>query len=212
MHKIYLLEELNFINKPILVGRSIFNNLVFQHLITHTRLQKYDWQVISNPLMVKDLVVARPMPYDAKHWRKTKALFIENGKSKEPTKRLFINRSGRRKIINLPELKPIFKKWGIEIIDPGTHSLSEQVDLFNSSSLIVGIHGAGLTNLAFCDYEKVKVLEISASDGVGCHYYWLCTSLGIDWQMILGEEGDSNQSFKLSANKLEDELEKLLSD
>ncbi|MFT4681845.1 MAG: capsular polysaccharide biosynthesis protein [Granulosicoccus sp.] len=210
LHKIYVLEDLNLMHGPLLVGESVFRNPVFQDLITQTRLRDYNWHLITEPIAVNTLIIARPMPYEANHWRRSRALFIKDEHQPKPEKRLFINRSGRRQIINMNEVRPILEKWNIEVIDPGEHSISEQAALFNSAAIIVGIHGAGLTNLLFCDHNTTKVLEICASDGIGCHYYWMCTALGMDWRMVLGNKGNADQSFSLSANKLDAALQELL--
>ena len=42
------------------------------------------------------------------------------------------------------------RRYGYEIVPPGTLSFTEQVRLFRSASVIVGAHGAGLTNIVFC--------------------------------------------------------------
>jgi hypothetical protein len=43
------------------------------------------------------------------------------------------------------------QRRGYEIVTPGTLSFTEQVRLFRSASVIVGAHGAGLTNIVFCE-------------------------------------------------------------
>ena len=40
---------------------------------------------------------------------------------------------------------------GYEIVIPGSLSFTEQVQLFRSARLVVGPHGAGLTNIIFCE-------------------------------------------------------------
>jgi capsular polysaccharide biosynthesis protein len=40
---------------------------------------------------------------------------------------------------------------GFEIVTPDILSLAEQVRLFRDASLIVGPHGAGMTNIVFCE-------------------------------------------------------------
>lgn len=43
------------------------------------------------------------------------------------------------------------RRRGFDIVVPSTRSLHEQVRTFRNASLVVGPHGAGLTNIAFCE-------------------------------------------------------------
>jgi len=43
------------------------------------------------------------------------------------------------------------RRRGFDIVVPGTLPFTEQVRTFRNASLVVGPHGAGLTNIAFCE-------------------------------------------------------------
>ena len=40
---------------------------------------------------------------------------------------------------------------GFEIVVPGALTLTEQIRVFREASVVVGPHGAGLTNIVFCE-------------------------------------------------------------
>ena len=65
--------------------------------------------------------------------------------------RLFIMREGvaRRQMRNQDEVAKRLQEEGFLCLDPGGLSFNEQVALFQGASLIVGVHGAALTNLLF---------------------------------------------------------------
>jgi capsular polysaccharide biosynthesis protein len=60
------------------------------------------------------------------------------------------------------------RKRGFEVIAPGILPLAEQISLFRGASLVVGPHGADLTNIVFCEpgtivYELVPAHYTNAS-------------------------------------------------
>ena len=40
---------------------------------------------------------------------------------------------------------------GFSIVPPAEHSLDEQINIFNQAEIIVAPHGAGLTNVVWCN-------------------------------------------------------------
>jgi capsular polysaccharide biosynthesis protein len=73
-------------------------------------------------------------------------------------------------------------RYGIEAIDPGTLPLTEQIKIFHEAKLIIGTHGAGLTNVIFSQpgallYELFPSVALSnvcynrLAQGRGVHYW-----------------------------------------
>jgi capsular polysaccharide biosynthesis protein len=210
LHKMYLLEEYTATDCPVLVGPAVWSKPFFQYFIRETELSKFDWQPIVEPVQAQELWIARPLPYGKDYWLRTKGLFIRQDLILDEIKAIFVNRTGTRHITNFEAIEPILSKHGVSVVDPGSMNISEQAALFNSVTHIIGIHGAGMTNLAFCNHEKVKVLELCSNNRIGTQYYWLCTALGIKWDMMLGGMANSDQSFELNPKEFEARLEELL--
>lgn len=212
LHKLYVLKEHTEIDCPVLVGQAVWTKPFFQYLIQETPLSQYDWQQITQSIQVHELWISRPMPYARKHWLKTKSIFISENIPLRVTKAIFINRSRTttRHITNFQAVEPILKKFGVSIIDPGSMNVHEQAELYNSASHVIGIHGAGMANVVFCNHEKVKVLELCSNNRIGTQYYWLCTALGINWDMMLGSKAEPDQSFELDIEAFEKRLTEFL--
>ncbi|MCF8276455.1 MAG: glycosyltransferase family 61 protein [Flavobacteriales bacterium] len=206
LHKVYLLEAFMEMDCPLLVGRQVFSKPFFQFFITQTELSKLNWQPIDLPVQVEELFIARPMPYGKEHWLRTKQLFIKQDATIGSRKAVFVNRTGTRHITNWSAVEKILNEHSIEIVDPGNLDVKQQAELFNSASHVIGIHGAGMTNLAFCNHSKVKVLELCSNNRIGTQYYWLCQALGIDWDMMLGGTAEADQSFELNPTAFEERL------
>ena len=77
-------------------------------------------------------------------------------------KKIFIDRSDStylfNQIENLDEVKSILKKYDFDILQLTKFPFLDQVSLFNDANFVIGAHGAGFANLAFCE-SGTKVLE-----------------------------------------------------
>jgi capsular polysaccharide biosynthesis protein len=68
-------------------------------------------------------------------------------------RKLYVARTNapRRVMRNEGSIVAELQQRGFEIVTPDILSLAEQVRLFRDASLIVGPHGAGMTNIVFCE-------------------------------------------------------------
>jgi capsular polysaccharide biosynthesis protein/exopolysaccharide biosynthesis predicted pyruvyltransferase EpsI len=79
-------------------------------------------------------------------------------KNEKPSKRLYISRKGfSRNIRNEDEVWNLLKLYGFEKINPKEET--DPYNLFNEASVVLGPHGAGLTNI-FCCQKKTKIIEL----------------------------------------------------
>ena len=69
-----------------------------------------------------------------------------------PGRRLFASRgaSERRRPANREQVEAAFAAAGFEVIDPGALAYREQARLFHEADVVVGEHGANLSNCGFC--------------------------------------------------------------
>ena len=82
--------------------------------------------------------------------------------------RFYINRKKRR-LKNEPEIQSYLTSIGYSVLNLEDLTLDDQVHLFSHATEIMGFHGAGLTNILFCN-KDVKVFEIVDKDCVyPCH-------------------------------------------
>ena len=86
-----------------------------------------------------------------------------NKKSKKKNLKIFINRTGSssvmRDIINKDDLIDYLKNKNFMIIDPSKLDFLQQIKIFNSSKIIIGLYGAGLTNVIFCK-KGTTIIEL----------------------------------------------------
>ena len=93
--------------------------------------------------------------------------FLEKSKKIEIKNNIFIDRSlsnfKHSQIINLKETKNLLKQEDFDIVKLENLSFDEQIYVFSNAKIVIGAHGAGLTNLCFSK-EKTKVIEIRSSE------------------------------------------------
>lgn len=88
-------------------------------------------------------------------------------------KKVYIARKTRT-LQNEDEIRQLLTELGFEVVVLEELGVREQADLFHSADTIVGMHGAGLTNLAFCR-EGTSIVELADPDDVAPLY------LGGEW-------------------------------
>ncbi len=124
-------------------------------------------------------------------------------------KKIYITRNDarRRSVINEQELLEHIVPLGYEVVQLSGMSVKKQMALFGDVTEIIAPHGAGLTNLIFCNKNrKVKVLEfLPKSNPVMC-YASLSLDLGLEYQAYYSEmEGQhfkiDLESFRLCLSK-----------
>lgn len=103
-------------------------------------------------------------------------------------RKLYFPRYGRRRPCNADAIDERLAALGFEVVDPG--KTPDLRDLLAEASHVVGVHGAGLTNLVFCR-PGTRVLEILPSDNAYHHnafyYYTLCASGGMPYGAVVGK-------------------------
>lgn len=122
--------------------------------------------------------------------------FIRTKLIKKPpptqTKRLYFKRGNGtdRKILNEESTISKLLAQEFDIVDPGTLSIYEQVELVQSAQMVISAHGAALSNLVFAQ-EHTAVIEIFSPDyfRTDC-YYTLSSSLKLNYWYIAGNKPD----------------------
>ncbi len=91
--------------------------------------------------------------------------------------KIYIHRAkgGWRCVENGQEVCDFLEARGFEILRPATMSLDQQIRLFARAGVIVGMHGAGLTNVLFA--PRAHLVELIGSYG-GADYLLLAQALG----------------------------------
>ena len=107
------------------------------------------------------------------------------------SERLYVSRcdAGSRCVLNEQAVMGLLETFGFRSVTLSSMSLDQQIAAFQSCEIVIGAHGAGLSNTVFCR-PGTKVVELSAPQYVfGCWFdlaqkcgldYFLVRSIGID--------------------------------
>jgi Glycosyltransferase 61 len=126
------------------------------------------------------------------------------------TKRIFISRQqpAIRGFTNEAELLERLRPLGVEAYQLERLSLRQQAELFFQAELVIGAHGAGLSNLVFS--QTARVLEIF-NQRVLNHYRILCHCLGLEYSnLIIGNQQEKNAWAEVPVAELEAAVKRLL--
>jgi hypothetical protein len=97
------------------------------------------------------------------------------------TRKIYISRDNAacRKVTNESAFATMLQRYDIETVFAEKLSFSDQVNLFTSANLLIGVHGAGLTNCLFMN-QGSKVIELRKKENQGSNvgYWHLADSLG----------------------------------
>jgi len=126
-------------------------------------------------------------------WMRNTALCqVDN--QKEFSNKVFISRAdaGRRHLENRDTILRELEKQGFESHQLEDLSFSKQVTLFAQADEIIGVHGAGFTNILFS--QNCNITELFG-DKIKLTYYVFSKLNGLDYQAVSG------QSIKKSHSK-----------
>lgn len=135
----------------------------------------------------------------------------------QPYRKIFIRRTDqtKRRILNEVAVLAIFRKHNFEIVEFESLTFQSQLQIMAQTKVLVGVHGAGLTNMIFMSPQS-SVLELTSRIN-GEHYYYY--SLGSAclhkyyYQVCSANESSEVQEANLSVdiNELERNISLILS-
>jgi len=144
-----------------------------------------------------------------------KSIFMNN--ILVPRVNVVLKRTNNRIICNFEEMMTFLRnkynnyEWIVfDDSDPKWKSMTNTIQLFSSAKLIIGAHGAGLSNMMFSS-DKVKVIELHPTSCGNVCYWHLSHILG-NTHNILPVKYKNDKEFDVELDKLDYTVDKLLND
>lgn len=124
-------------------------------------------------------------------WIKSRILSNIPSDSTNFQDRIYVSRAdaNRRQVANENEVVSLLDEYGFKSFEPGRLSFDDQVRLFANADLIVGPHGAGLTNMIYGG--NMKVLELMTEES-GEHFFVLANECNHTYEFLQCEPIDNN--------------------
>jgi hypothetical protein len=106
-------------------------------------------------------------------------------------RKIFIGRGGatHRALIHEGKIEAMLNERGFESVECEKLSVQEQADIFSSANVVVGAHGAALTNLVFCR-PGTRVVELFSPAYVNPCYRDLCVAAELRHAAVIGSGKD----------------------
>ena len=101
---------------------------------------------------------------------------LENAKKRN---KVYISRKAAawRWVLNEQEVEETLSGYGFITVRPKTMTLAEQMMVFSRAEIVVGAHGAGFSNLIFCD-SLTTVVEFFPWDQPRPFFWAICNRFG----------------------------------
>lgn len=132
----------------------------------------------------------------------------------DPNRKVFVSRlkAAYRKITNEHEVIDLLKSFNYEIHYFEYYAFSKQVEIMSQAKHLIGLHGAGLTNMLFMK-EGGKILELrNLNDSHNNCYFSLASELNLHYYYQLNE-GNNNDThivdITVDIEKLRKNIEKM---
>ncbi|MDB5200762.1 MAG: hypothetical protein JWQ27_171 [Ferruginibacter sp.] len=178
----------------LIISERLFHTAYFQFFYQDKSLQKYNWLVQKQDeyIHADELLMIKTRQFHPQALRRTAAagLALAKDSISRTGEKIFINRKpgAGRHVSNFDQLKPVLGEFGYKILYMDEYPVEQQIAMCRDAKKIVGVHGAGLTNILFADPSKARVLEIFPKGFEPTHYYWLSNALQIRYNACYGNE------------------------
>jgi capsular polysaccharide biosynthesis protein len=127
----------------------------------------------------------------------------------EPGARILISRRDARRTRYLDDeerLADALAAHGFHLLTLSEIGQAETIELFRRAEIVVGLHGSGLTNVAYC--EHASVLEVFGRS-VRPYFFRLAHAAGLPYRYELADESDGE--VRIDADRIVDVVEQMLS-
>ena len=96
------------------------------------------------------------------------------------TNRIYISRSGRRRIVNESALLVLLQQYNFVIVEDKPRTVAEQIDIYKNASFIMGPHGASFTNVVWCE-PGTHLFELFSAGYTPEHFLYLANLMNMTY-------------------------------
>jgi len=217
--KLFFLEERLSLSPqiPILISSKLYNRAFFQYFLQHPYLRNRQWIVQDQQyIRSRKTYFCKPLTHTPHYYQRILDMVRpEDRAGAGGQRRIFITRSPKRLryIENNAEAEAVCQEFGFETVDFDLLTLPEQIQVMSQARYVVGIHGAGLTNMLFRAGYPLGLLEVyPPSTYFPFHYILMADQLGYQYDGLIGKPGTSKYSggFYVEPAELRQRIQALL--
>jgi hypothetical protein len=221
IHKNHLIEKMALDqNIPVVVSKQLAEKSYFQYFHRQIPAFKKRALIVQDDFLLRadEAYFIKPMLHCPEYYQRTSELATGAKGNSALNRKIFLTRDPLRGryISNSSDVEKIVERFGFEIVDTDLLTIERQIKLFSETRYLVGIHGAGLSNMLFRYPERLSVIEIfphtKGRFQMPPHYFLMAGALQFDYKPLLGSEFDNHvtKSFRLNVDLLEQAIASLL--
>lgn len=148
--------------------------------------------------------------------KKLRSLLLNNLKiSSASGRNIYVSRrlASKRRLENEAEVFDVLRSYDFTIVDFEVESFEDQMRICASAKVLIGLHGAGLTNMMFMAPGS-KVIELRRANEDNFCFNNLADAIGIEYFFVETENLGTDPydaDFRINIGRLEDKLSIVLS-
>lgn len=204
--KIMMVNDIFFNENPLIIipknDKSFIEESLSLYGIKNYILSYKNFNCKVNKLYVPELIsdVGNPR-LETLNFLKN-VIIKESGYFETRSKRIYVSRrnSSKRRVLNENELMATLSLYGFELFELEKLSLEKTIKLFMSAEIVVAPHGAGLTNIVYCNSETT-VIELFPNNYFEECYQNISNLLQLNHIAIQENNGDLNENFTLDIDR-----------
>lgn len=200
---------------PLLVNREIFETVYFQYLYQRSNyFRQLNWRIIERQewVKVKKLYRFHTVTFEPAAWEFMRGLY--DMPAVKPWRKVFLNRDKTRYgryLDNEAEVVQMLKNHGFEEVFAESITVEQQAQLFQETNYLVALHGAGLIQQFFMNYEQGHIIEIMPRNYLQPLYYWQAYALGMHYyDVVVGGDMQGGKGYAVDVNALEAAVGRML--
>lgn len=205
--KIWLLQQYHHFppEATIVVSEKLWKKSYFQHFVQLARLRDLNWHVQKEEWVTADRAVfCKPLTHTKSFWDRVARL--PRTVSQQSPVKIFLTRSKStlRYLENEREVARYLESIGFMTIDAGAMVISDQINLFANASVVVAVHGSGISNIVFSRHPLHLIELFPPNEYLPFHYIMLCKLFNFIYTPVLGEHRSEQAQggFYVSTAKL----------
>lgn len=146
---------------------------------------------------VKNLYICKDTFYSDSIFSVVRSFGDVVNKGNGQNRKIFLKRAKKRgrNIENIEEIERLVQQYGFEVIDTDDLDIKRQVALFAEAAMVIGGHGAGLTNIVFRNRRPLKLLELFPANKTPEHYRNLCLNFNYGYYSLICGNMERNQYY-----------------
>lgn len=148
------------------------------------RFQPYDGTLLLCQQLLFPMRESGAPPWRVAHLRKM--MGVTNHPN--PKRRLYLSRPGgwRRKIPTEPAIRKMLEGYGFEAVNPGDLTFAQQIETFREAQIVVGPHGAAMTNASFMA-PGGGMVEMTHDKRVIYAFHEIASMVGLHYACVVGD-------------------------